>query len=97
MPPGGRSAASLTPSVADVAVPVGHPDLLQRVLGELPRVALQQDLLVVQHLGWIILASRLRFSLRGGGIPVFLAVCLRLHGSGRLISAEKQSVFFTLP
>lgn len=45
------SAASLTPSVPDVAVLMRHPDLLQRVLGEFPRVVLQQMVLVVQHLG----------------------------------------------
>lgn len=58
----------LTPSVRNVAVLVGHPDLLQRVLGELPRVTLKQKLLVVQHPGSRVVAVSLPITHGDGGL-----------------------------
>lgn len=37
----------LTPSLSNVPIPVGHPDLPERVLRELPRGSIQPKLVVV--------------------------------------------------
>lgn len=63
-PSGAFLSRRLTPSVRYVAVLVGHPDLLQRVLGELPRAGtLEQKLLVVQHPGGGVVAVPLPVAL----------------------------------
>lgn len=51
----------LTASMSDMAVFARHPDLPERVLGELPRVTLHHKLLIVYHPGcWVIYVTLLK-------------------------------------
>lgn len=77
----------LTTSMSDVAVFARHPDLPERVLGELPRVTLHHKLLIVYHPGcWVIYVTLLKTNW-GGGLQPGTEI---LQGGRCYISAEEQ-------
>lgn len=77
----------LTASMSDVAVFARHPDLPERVLGELPRVSLHHKLLIVYHPGcWVIYVTLLKTNW-GGGLQPGTEI---LQGGRCHISAEEQ-------